>query len=91
LYEALHDARQRQHTPEFRARYHARAGIEGTFSQGVSIGDLRRTRYRGLAKTRLLHLLIATALNLHRVAAWLAERPRAQTRVSAFARLAPAA
>lgn len=91
LYEALHDARRRQHTPEFRARYHARAGIEGTFSQGVSIGDLRRTRYRGLAKTRLLHLLIATALNFHRLAAWLAERPRAQTRVSAFARLAPAA
>jgi len=25
------------------------------------------------------------------VAAWLAERPRAQTRISAFARLAPAA
>jgi transposase len=91
LYEALHDARRRQHTPAFRAQYHARAGIEGTFSQGVSLGDLRRTRYRGLAKTRLLHLLIATALNIHRVAAWLAERPRAQTRVSAFARLAPAA
>ena len=91
LYEALHDARRRRHTPEFRARYRARAGIEGTFSQGVSIGDLRRTRYRGLAKTRLLHLLIAIALNFHRVAAWLAERPRAQTRVSAFARLAPAA
>jgi len=91
LYEALHDARRRQRTPEFRARYRARAGIEGTFSQCVSIGDLRRTRYRGLAKTRLLHLLIATALNFHRVAAWLAERPRAQTRVSAFARLAPAA
>ncbi len=91
LYEALHDARRRRHTPEFRARYHARAGIEGTFSQGVSIGDLRRTRYRGLAKTRLLHLLIATALNVHRLAAWLAERPRAGTRVSAFARLAPTA
>jgi len=90
LSEALHDARRRQRTPEFRKQYHARAGIEGTFSQGVSLGDLRRTRYRGLAKTRLLHLLIATALNLHRVAAWLAERPRAQTRVSAFARLAPA-
>ncbi len=91
LYEALRDARRRQHTPEFRARYHARAGIEGTFSQVISIGDLRRTRYIGLAKTRLLHLLIATALNFHRVAAWLAERPRAQTRISAFARLAPAA
>ncbi len=91
LYEALHDARRRQHTPGFRARYHARAGIEGTFSQGVSIGDLRRTRYIGPAKTRLSHLCIATARNVHRVAAWLAERPHAQTRVSAFARLAPAA
>ena len=90
LYDALHAARRRQHTPEFREQYRARAGIEGTFSQGVSIGDLRRTRYRGLAKTRLLHLLIATALNFHRLAAWLAQRPRAQTRASAFARLAPA-
>jgi hypothetical protein len=54
----------------------------------VSIGDLRRTRYRGLAKTRLLHLIIATALNVHHVAAWLTERPRAQTPVSASARLA---
>ena len=91
LYEARHDARQRQRTPEFRVRDHARAGIEGTFSQAVGLGDLRRTRYRGLAKTRLLHLLIATALNVHRLAAWLAERPRAPMRVSAFARLAPTA
>jgi hypothetical protein len=33
-------------------------------SQGVGLGELRRTRYRGLAKTRLLHILIATALNV---------------------------
>jgi len=81
LYEALHDARQRQRTPEFRARYHARAGIAGTFSQAVGLGDLHRTRYRGLAKTRLLHLLIAAALNFHRLAAGLAERPRADARL----------
>ena len=56
----------------------------------MSLGDLRRTRYRGLAKTWLLHLLIASALNLLRIAAWLAERPRARTRTSAFAALAPA-
>lgn len=87
-YAALHDARRRQHTAEFRKRYHARAGIEGTFSQGISMGDLRRSRYRGLAKTRLQQVLIATALNLRRVADWLAERPRAQTRTSAFAALA---
>ncbi len=91
LYEALQEARRRQRTPEFREQYHARAGIEGTVSQGVGLGDLRRTRYRGLAKTRLLHLLIATALNLLRVSAWLDERPRAHSRTSAFAALAPIA
>jgi transposase len=90
LYEALQEARARQKTNEFEHRYAARAGIEGTMSQGVGLGDLRRTRYRGLAKTRLLHLLIATAPNVLRVAAWLAERPRAHTRRSAFANLAPA-
>ena len=91
LYEALQEARARQKTDEFKARYAARAGIEGTMSQGVGLGDLRRTRYRGRAKTRLLHLLIATALNILRVSAWLAERPRAHARRSAFARLAPVA
>jgi hypothetical protein len=54
------------------------------------MGDLRRSRYRGFAKTRLMHLLLAAALNFVRVAAWLADRERSQTRVSAFARLAPA-
>jgi transposase len=44
----------------------------------------------GVVKTRLLHLLIAAALNFIRVAAWLADTPRARTRQSAFARLAPA-
>ncbi len=47
--------------------------------------DLRQSRYIGLAKTRLLHLLIATALNFVRTAAWLADIPLAHTRRSAFA------
>jgi hypothetical protein len=51
------------------------------------MGDLRRTRYIGLPKTRLLHLLIATALNVVRIAAWLAETPLAQTRTSPFVAL----
>ena len=86
-FDALRAARQRQTTQEFKERYAARAGIEGTISQGVSLGDLRRSRYSGLAKTRLLHLLIATALNFVRAAAWLADTPRAHTRRSAFAAL----
>ena len=86
---ALQAARARQHTEAFRTTYNQRAGIEGTISQGTRLGDLRRSRYIGAAKTRLLHLLIGAALNFVRVAAWLAERPRAQMRRSAFAALGP--
>ncbi len=89
-YEALQAARERQGTEDFKARYATRAGIEGTISQGTRISDMRRSRYIGEAKTRLLQLLIGAALNFVRVAAWLAEVPPAQTRRSAFARLAPA-
>jgi len=87
---ALQEARQRQTRPEFKAAYAARSGIEGTLSQGVRVCDLRQARYRGLAKTRLQEAIIATAINLLRVIAWLMEVPRSQTRQSAFARLAPA-
>ena len=87
-YEALQEGRQRQQTAVYREEYAHRAGIEGTISQGAQMGDLRRSRYIGEAKTRLLHLLLAAALNFMRVAAWLAERPRSQARPSAFARLA---
>jgi transposase len=84
----LRAARERQQSEQFSEQYRVRAGIEGTIGQGSRIADLHRSRYRGLAKTSLLHILIACALNFLRVAAWLAERPRAQTRQSAFARLA---
>ncbi len=89
-YEALQAARQRQGTEGFKEQYARRAGIEGTISQGTRISDMRRSRYIGEAKTRLLQLLIGAALNFVRVAAWLADVPHAQTRRSAFARLAPA-
>jgi transposase len=87
---ALQAARRRQHTEVFKAQYAQRAGIEGTISQGVHTGDLRRSRYIGLVKTRLMHLFLGAALNFMRVAAWLADRPRAHTRQSAFAALAGA-
>jgi DDE family transposase len=80
--EALRQARQRQQTAGFRELYHVRAGVEGLVSQAVNSHGLRRSRYRGLAKTRLQHLATATALNLSRVVAWLDGTPRARTRVS---------
>lgn len=87
---ALQAARRRQHTEQFKAQYARRAGIEGTIAQGTHTGDLRRSRYIGLVKTRLMHLFLGAALNFMRVAAWLAETPRAHTRPSAFAALAGA-
>ncbi|MCL7453533.1 MAG: transposase [Anaerolineae bacterium] len=86
---ALQNARQRQETDEFKEAYASRAGIEGTVSQGVRGFDLRRSRYIGLAKTHLQHILTATAINLVRTADWLQQVPRAQTRRWRFAALAP--
>ncbi len=86
-HEVLQAARQRQRSELFQAAYAQRAGIEGTISEGVQVGDLRRSRYRGAAKTRLLHLLLAAGMNFMRVARWLAEVPRSRARPSAFAAL----
>jgi len=44
-----------------------------------------------IVKTRLLHLLMATALNLLRMAGWLAEVPLARTRTSPLVALGKAA
>ena len=49
---------------------------------------LRRSRYRGLAKTHLRHVAIAAAVNLERLAACFGATPRAATRTSRFAALA---
>jgi transposase len=89
-YEALKAARGRLATREGRRRYARRAGIEGTISQGVRAFGLRRSRYRGLAKTHLQHVATAAAVNLERLAAWFRAAPRAATRTSRFAGLATA-
>jgi transposase len=81
--EAIQQRRQEQTTPEFQQRYAARAGIEGTLSQGVRAMGLRRSRYLGQDKTHLQHVATAAAINLVRVDAWLtrpASRPRAPSR-----------
>lgn len=86
-YQALQAARARQHTEAFADLYAQRAGVEGTISQGVRALDLRRSRYIGLAKTHLQHLLIAIGINLVRTAAWLNEQPRSATRASPYVKL----
>jgi transposase len=89
-YEALQAAQTWSASEEGQQRYKRRAGVEGTLSQGVRAFGLRRTRYRGLPKTHLQHVATAVAINIDRIVAWLDKRPRAMTRISRFAALAPA-
>ncbi|MGW0807748.1 transposase [Nonomuraea sp. NPDC002799] len=90
-HEVLAWARAEQHTDQWKSRYQARQGIEGTIAQGVKVSGLRRSCYRGTAKTHLQHLLIAAAMNVTRLDAWLLGTPLAPTRTSHFAALRPAA
>ena len=87
-HDALAAARARGNTEQGRHLYSQRQGIEGTISQGVRGFGLRRARYRGLAKTGLQSVATAAAMNLSRLAAWLAKRPLAATRTSRFAAMA---
>jgi len=86
-HEAIAAARTRQASEVGRRLYAQRQGVEGTISQGVRTFGLRRARYRGLVKTSLQNVATAAALNLDRLAAWLAGRPLAPTRTSRFAAL----
>lgn len=90
-HEAVQAARRRQATHAFAARYTARAGIEGTISQGVRALGLHRARSRGLRKPHLHHVATAAALNRARPAAWRDGTAPEPTRRSRFAALAPPA
>jgi transposase len=89
-YEALKQARAIHASEAGQQQYKRRAGIEGTLSQGVRGFGLRQSRYRGMAKTHLQNIAVAAAINLERLVNWLTGVPRAKTRTSRFAALAPA-
>jgi hypothetical protein len=86
-YQALHAARQGEATDAFQATYARRAGIEGTISRGIRCTRLRRTRYIGLARVRLGHILTAVGLNVLRLSEWFQESARANIRLTPFTRL----
>lgn len=84
---ALEAARAREADGASAEQYRWRAGIEGMLSLGGRALHLRRARYLGLAKVHLQHVLTAAALNIGRIADWLAGETIAPTRRSPFARL----
>ena len=86
LAEAQAAARAAETAIPFQADYARRAGVEGTMHQAVSHGA-RRTRYRGLPKTRPDHVYMACALNLIRLHAYWTGTPLDRRRTSHLARL----
>jgi hypothetical protein len=86
----MHD-RLAQTTAEWRRRYAIRAGIEDTLSQNVRPHRLRRSRYRGLAKTHVQHVLTALACNVTRIADWINTPYTVRRRSSHFRTLCAAA
>ncbi len=86
---AIVKRRKQQQTKTWSKKYNCRAGVEGTISQGVRGFGLRESRYVGLNKVHLQHILTATAMNAIRLFAWFEGVPLAKTRVSSFAKLAP--
>jgi hypothetical protein len=90
-HQALLAGRQREHTEAFTTEYAKRAGVEGTIAQGVRLCEVRRSRYVGLTRTHLQHVMTAAAMNVVRMLHWLAEMPKVTTRASPFVRLYQAA
>ena len=88
IHEAQVAARDRQETEVFKKIYRKRAGIEGTISLGVRKMGLRKSRYIGLARTSLQHIVTAAAINLYRIFDWLTGERPIETPIPAFVALA---
>jgi transposase len=90
-YMAMQAARQRETTDDFKHTYALRSGVESTMAQHTQRFDGRTSRYRGLRRTHLQQLLVASATNLVRVIAWLWNEPLDEQRrpPGAFARYTP--
>jgi transposase len=88
FHEALKKTRALFSSDVGQSQYKERAGIEGTLSQGIRRGTVRRSRYIGLSKTHLQEVATAAGINVLRTINHLKQVPTAKTRVSRFARLA---
>ena len=88
-YEARKAAKDLLDTKEGKKLYRKRAGVEGTISEGVRSGSLRRARYKNLAKTHLQQIASAAAMNFDRFVSWVTDIPQAETRRSRFAQIQP--
>jgi transposase len=87
LHHALRDARAEQTTDQWKTRYAARAGVEGTIRQATHVTGIRHARYLGLPKTQLEHNIAAAAINMIRLDAYWTGHPLNRTRSTHLTRL----
>jgi hypothetical protein len=59
--------RAEQQTPDWKARYAVRSGVEGTINEFAHGHGMRHCRYRGQPKAHLQHVLTAIAVNIERL------------------------
>lgn len=62
--------RTKQQTPDWKARYAVRSGVEGTINEFAHGHGMRHCRYRGQPKAHLQHVLTAIAVNIERLSGW---------------------
>ena len=78
--QPIHDARlqayRAEHAEGRQQLYNQRAGVEGTISQAVRGTGLRHARYVGLAKSHVQNVVGGIAINLCRLGAYYADRPK---------------
>ncbi|MFJ9909656.1 transposase [Streptomyces sp. NPDC101152] len=90
LHEIQTQNRLDQQTEHWQHRYAIRAGIEATLSQNVRAHGLRWSRYHGLARTHVQHVLTAMACNVARITDWIDATPRTRRRATHFRTLCSA-
>ncbi|MFI5821260.1 transposase [Streptomyces rishiriensis] len=59
--------RTEQQTPQWKARYAVRSGVEGTVNEFAHGHSMRRCRYRGQGKAHVQHVLTAIVVNIERL------------------------
>ncbi|MFG2525674.1 transposase [Streptomyces sp. NPDC048527] len=80
--------RSEQQTPEWKARYAVRSGVEGTINEFAHGHGLRHCRYRGQSKAHLQHVFTAIAVNIERLSSLTPdEKPRSPRPSTAFQNL----
>ncbi|MFD7409328.1 transposase, partial [Streptomyces sp. NPDC059866] len=59
--------RTEQQTPDWKARYAVRSGVEGTINEFAHGHGMRHCRHRGQPKAHLQHVLTAIAVSIERL------------------------